>query len=111
MFDEFSTGCPTGDRFQTMERLNSLRPTGTAFVLVFSEKRFSAQDVENFKAILSMPDALVQGDIEPIRPYLSYGKLLVVLDSKGKLIWHEKSNMSEQQVLKEVAQLIHSAGK
>ena len=30
VFDEFSTGCPTGNRFETMERLNSLRPTGGA---------------------------------------------------------------------------------
>lgn len=109
LFDEFSTGCPTGNRFETMERLNSVRPTGTAMLLIYSEKHFSVQDMENFKAILPMSDSLVQGDIEAIRPHLSHGKLLVVLDSKGSVIWDEKPNTSEQEVLLEVSRLIQLA--
>ena len=111
VFDEFSTGCPTGNRFETIDRLNSLRPAGTTLLLVFSDKNFSTQDVENFKAILPMAESMAQGDIETVRPHLSYGKFLVVLDSNGSLIWQEKSGMSEQQVLSEVSQLIHSTGK
>ena len=111
VFDEFSSGCPTGDRFETMERLNLLRASGTTMLLVFSEKHFSTQDMENFKAILPMADSLVQGDIEAIRPHLTNGKLLVVLDSKGSVIWHEKPDSSEQQVFSEISKLIQSPGR
>ena len=108
LFDDFSTGCPTGNRFETIEHLHSAQPLGARILLVFSDKHFSTQDVENFKAILPMSESMVQGDIETVRPQLIYGKLLVVLDAKGNLIWQEKSGMSEQQVLSEVSQLIHT---
>jgi hypothetical protein len=111
VFDEFSTGCPTGNRFETMERLSSLRPTGTKMLLMFSEEHFSTQDLDNFKAILPMADSLVQGDIQAIKPHLTYGKLLVVLDSKGSVIWLEKPNMSEQQVFSEISKLIQSTSE
>lgn len=110
LFDEFSAGCPTGNRFEAMERLHSLQPV-PPILLIFSDKHFSTQDIDNFKAILPMPESLVQGDIEAVRPYLTSGKLLVVLDSKGNVIWHEKPGMSEQEVMREVAELIHSASK
>jgi len=105
LFDEFSTGCPTGNRFETIERFNSLRPAGTTLLLIFSEKHFSTQDVDNFKAILPMGESMVQGDIEAVRPHLIYGKLLLVLDSKGSVIWQEKKDMSEEQVLSELSKL------
>lgn len=108
LFDEFSTGCPTGNRFETIERLNSVRQTGTSILLVFSDKHFSAQDLENFKAILPMADSLVQGDIEALRPQLSSGKLLVVLDSNGSVVWQEKPNTSEEQVFSELSTLLQS---
>ena len=111
VFDEFSTGCPTGNRFDTMERLNSSRPTGTAMLLIFSEKHFSIQDMENFRAILPMADSLVQGDTEAMRPHLTDGKVLVVLDSKGSLIWHEKPDMAEEQIFSEISKLIQTAKK
>lgn len=110
VFDEFSTGCPTGNRFEAIERLHSSQPAAP-ILLIFSEKNFSSQDIENFKAVLPMPESLVQGDIESVRPYLTSGKLLVVLDSKGNVIWHEKQGMSEQQVMSQVAGLIHPANK
>ena len=110
LFDEFSTDCASGSRFETMERLNSLRPTGS-ILLIFSDKNFSIQDLENFKAILPMPESLVQGDIEAVRPHLTSGKLMVVLDGKGNVIWHEKRDMSEQQVASEVSALMHSASE
>jgi hypothetical protein len=109
LFDEFSTGCPTGNRFETIERFDSLRPAGTTLLLVFSEKHFSMQDVENFKAILPMGESIVQGDIEAIRPHLIYGKLMLVLDANGGLVWQEKPDMSEQQVLRELSQLVQLA--
>jgi hypothetical protein len=109
LFDEFSTGCPTGNRFETIERFDSLRPAGTTLLLVFSEKHFSTQDVDNFKAILPMGESMVQGDIEAIRPHLIYGKLLLVLDANGSLVWQEKPDMSEQQVLRELSQLVQLA--
>lgn len=111
VFDEFSTGCPTGNRFETMERLNSLRPGATAMLLIFSDKHFSDQDMDNFRAILPMADSLVQGDIEAMRPHLTEGKLLFVLDSKGSVVWHEKPDTVEQQVLSEVSSLIQTANK
>lgn len=110
LFDEFSTGCPTGNRFEAMERLHSLEPAAP-ILLVFSEKNFSTLDIDNFRTILPMPESLVQGDIEAVRPHLISGKLLLVLDSKGNLMWHEKADMSEQQVMNQVAELIHSASK
>lgn len=111
VFDSFSLGCPTGNRFETIERFDSLRPAGSTIVLIFSEKGFSTQDVENFKAILPMAESMVQGDIEALRPYLDRGKLLVVLDSKGRLVWQEKADMSEQQVWSELANLVNTPSK
>ena len=111
LFDEFSTGCPTGNRFETIERFDSLRPAGTTLLLIFSEKHFSTQDVENFKEILPMAESMVQGDIQVIEPHLIDGKLLIVLDANGNLIWQEKSGMSEQQVLSEVSQVINPASR
>lgn len=110
VFDEFSTGCPTGNRFEAMERLHSSKPAAP-MLLIFSKKNFSTQDIDNFKAVLPMSELLVQGNIEAVRPYLTSGKLLVVLDSKGNVIWHEKANMSEEQVISQVAELIHPASK
>ena len=94
------------ERRLLIARLHSLRPAAT-ILLIFSEKHFSTQDMDNFKAILPMPESLVHGDIETIRPQLMLGKLLVVLDSKGSVIWHEKPDMSEQQVMSELSELIH----
>jgi len=106
VFDGFSPGCPTGNRFDTMERFNSSRPAGSNVLLIFSEKGFSTQDVDNFKAILPMAESMVQGDIESLRPYLIDGKLLVVLDSNGRLVWQETANVSEQQLLSELSNLV-----
>ena len=105
VFDAFSPGCPTGNRFETIERFNSLRPAGSSVLLIFSEKSFTTQDVENFKAILPLAESMVQGDIEALRPYLIDGKLLVVLDSNGRLVWQEKTNVSEQQLFSELLQM------
>jgi predicted transcriptional regulator len=90
-----------------MERLHSLRPAAS-ILLIFSEKHFSTQDIENFKAILPMSESLVKGDIEAVRPHLTSGKLLVVLDSRGNVIWHEEPGMNEQQVLNEISNLLQT---
>jgi len=111
VFDGFSPGCPTGNRFETIERFNSLRPAGSTVLLIFSEKSFTTQDVENFKAILPMAESMVQGDIERLRPYLIDGKLLVVLYSHGRLVWQEKANVSEQQLLSELLNLVKTPRK
>lgn len=110
VFDDFSPGCPTGNRFETIERFNSSRPAGSTLLLIFSEKGFSTQDVENFKAILPMAESMVHGDIEAVRPYLIDGKLLVVLDANGGLVWQEKANVSEQQLLSELSNLVNPPG-
>ena len=105
VFDGFSPGCPTGNRFDTLERFTSMRPAGSSVLLIFSDKDFSTQDVDNFKAILPLSESMVQGDIESLRPYLIDRKLLVVLDSNGRLVWQEKANVSEQQLLSELLEL------
>lgn len=111
VFDEFSAGCPTGKRLETLEQFNSVRSSGIKLLLLFSEKHFSSQDVENFKAMLPMSESMVQGDIEALRPYFVYGKLLVVVDSKGALVWHEKPDMSEQQILSDLTNLMNPVSK
>jgi len=111
LFDQFSPGWPTGNHFETIERFNSMRPAGSAVLFIFSEKNFSTQDVENFQAILPMPESMVQGDIEALRPYLINGKLLVVLDSNGRLVWQEKANVSEEQLLSELGNLVNAPNK
>ena len=111
VFDDFSPGCPTGNRFETIERFDSVRPAGMTVLLIFSEKQFSTQDVENFKAILPMAESMVQGDVEAVRPYLIDGKLLVVLDSSGSVIWQEKANVSEKQLFGELSKLINPPSK
>src|SRR6185369_16294330 len=68
VFDDFSPGCPTGDRFDTVEHFNTSRPAETTIVLIFSDKNFSLQDVENFRQMLPLAESLVQGDIETVRP-------------------------------------------
>ncbi|HEX7333204.1 MAG TPA: hypothetical protein VF290_16995 [Pyrinomonadaceae bacterium] len=110
LFYEFSAGCPTGNRFEALERFHSLNPDAP-IVLIFSGNQFSTQDIDNFKAILPMPESLVQGDIEAVKPHLISGKLLVVLDSTGNVIWHERAGMSEQQVMSQVGELLHSASR
>ena len=110
LFDEFSLGCPTGNRFETLERFHSSQPDAP-LLLIFSGNHFSSQDIDNFKAVLPIAESLVQGDIEAVRPHLISGKLLVVLDAKGKVIWHERAGMSEEQVMSEVSELIHSASR
>ncbi|HKU72920.1 MAG TPA: hypothetical protein VJR02_03330 [Pyrinomonadaceae bacterium] len=111
VFDEFSAGCPTGKRFETLEQFNSMHLSESRLLVIFSEKHFSSQDVENFKAILPMSESMVQGDIEALRPHFIYGKLLVVVDSKGALVWHEKPDMSEQQILSELSNLMNPVSK
>lgn len=104
LFDEFCSECPTGTRFQTVTGLTqSSRPPGK-ILLVFSEKHFSSQDVENFKTILAN-DALVKGDIEAVKPYLNKGKLLVVFDSTRKIVWQEQPGMNEEEVVAAVSRL------
>jgi len=110
LFEEFCTECPTGSRFETMERLYLSRQTTTKIFVVFSETRFSTQDVENFKEILSMPDSLVQGDIESMTPYLIKGKLLIVFDANKRVVWQEKPEMSEQQVFSAISGLMQIHG-
>lgn len=111
VFDDFSPGCPTGNRFETIERFNSVRPAGSNLLLIFSEKNFTIQDVENFKAILPLAESMVRGDIEALRPYLIDKKLLVVLDSNGRLVWRERTNVSEQQLVSELSNLINPPSK
>ena len=79
--------------------------------MIFSEKNFSTEDVENFKTILSTPDSLVQGDVEALKPYMIKGKLLIVFDSDKNLIWQEKPEMTEQEVLAEVSGLLQRSTK
>ena len=105
VFDDFSPGCPTGNRFDTIEHFNSARPAETNVVLIFSDKSFSIQDVENFRQMLPLAESMVQGDIEALRPYLIDKKLLLVLDSSGRLVWQEKTDVSEQQLLSELHEL------
>jgi len=105
VFDDFSPGCPTGNRFDTIERFNSSRPAETNIWLIFSDKSFSTQDVENFKQMLPLAESMAQGNIEALRPYLIDKKLLLVLDSSGQLVWQEKPNVSEQQLLRELSEL------
>jgi peroxiredoxin len=109
LFDQFCTECPTGIRFQTMNRLNQLRQPISRMFIVLSEKNFSTEDVENFKTILSAPDLLVQGDMEGVKPYLIKGKLLMVFDSHKNLIWQENPGMTEQEVLTDVSRLLQSS--
>lgn len=104
LFDEFCSECPTGNRFQTMNRLNQSSRPPAKILLVFSDEQFSSQDVENFKTILSN-DALVKGDIEAMRPYLNRGKLLVVFDSTRKIVWQEQPGMNEEEVAVAVSRL------
>jgi peroxiredoxin len=111
VFDEFCTECPTGSRFQTISRLYRLLQPTTRIFMIFSEKNFSTEDVENFKTILSTPDSLVQGDVEALKPYMIKGKLLIVFDSDKNLIWQEKPEMTEQEVLAEVSGLLQRSTK
>ena len=104
LFDEFCSECPTGNRFQTMNRLNQSSRPPAKILIVFSDEQFSSQDVENFKTILSN-DALVKGDIEAMRPYLNRGKLLVVFDSTRKIVWQEQPGMNEEEVAVAVSRL------
>ena len=102
LFDQFCADCVTGDRLQTLERLAQ---SGRPGLVIFSDKNFSAQDIENFKLVLPTRSAIRRGDIEAARPRLNSGRLLLVLDSRRKVLWEERPGMSEQDVLEGVKSL------
>jgi hypothetical protein len=109
LFSDFCSECLTGNRLQTMGRLNQFhRPSSKTFI-VFSKKTFSNKDIQNFKAMLPLSDSLVQGDIEVAEPFLIKGKLLIVLDANKRLIWQERAGMTEDQVLADVSHLLQSS--
>lgn len=108
LFDQFCADCITGDRLQTLERLTQ---SGVPSLAVFSEKNFSAQDIENFRLMLPTRCAIRRGDIEEARTRLNNGRLLLVLDSRRKLLWEERPGMSEQDILAGVRSLAEARAR
>jgi peroxiredoxin len=111
LFDEFSTECPTGSRFQTLRRLSHIHGAAGRIVAVFSKANFSEQDTENFEIILPTTFPLRQGDIEDARPYLVRGNLLIVFDANKNVVWRERADMGEQQVFGEVAKFLQTTAQ
>ncbi len=107
LFDEFCSECATGDRLQTMARLNQSERPPAKILLVFSGTQFSESDLENFRVLLSN-DFLIKGDIEAAKPHLNNGKLLLIIDSSRNVVWQEKRGMQEDEVFSAVSQLISS---
>ena len=104
LFGEFCSQCATGNRLETIARLNQSARLPGKVLMIFSDRRFSAEDLNNFKLLLSS-DSMIQGDIEVANRFLIEGKLLVVFDSNRNLVWQEKPGMNEEEVLSAVSQL------
>ncbi len=107
LFDEFCSECDTGDRLQTVARLNQSARPPAKILLVFSGSQFSQLDLENFTVLLSN-DFLIKGDIEAAKPHLNNGKLLLIIDSSRNVVWQEKRGMKEEEVFAAVWQLLTS---
>lgn len=108
LFDQFCADCASGDRLQTLERLTQLHQTTLA---VFSEKNFSAQDIDNFKLMLPTRCSILRGDIEAARPHLNSARLLLVFDSERRVLWREEPGMSEQDIFVNVKRLVEAQAR
>jgi peroxiredoxin/thiol-disulfide isomerase/thioredoxin len=109
LFDEFCTECLTGTRFETLTHLAE-SPGGAGHVVaVFSDKKFTARDLDNFKKILPIRFSIETGSIDAAAPYLINGRLLVVFDSNKNLLWQERSEMTEQQIISETSRFLQSS--
>jgi peroxiredoxin len=108
LFDQFCADCVSGDRLQTLERLAQLHQTTIA---MFSDKNFSAQDIDNFKQMLPTRCTILRGDIEAARPHLNSARLLLVLDAQRRVLWREEPEMSEQDIFVNVKRLVEAQAR
>lgn len=108
-FTEFCADCVTGNRLETLTRLDRSRPDGSKLLIVFSEKHFSADDVDNFKALLPLSTYMTRGNIEVVEPHLTQGKLLIVVNTSKRRIWQETSGMTEEIVFSQASRVLRTA--
>jgi hypothetical protein len=105
LFDEFSSECASGVRMETLRAVAS-GGGGLRTVAVFSDEKFSPQDVRNMRLILDPPFPLLRGKVDKSRAALPGGSLLVVFDSEKRVVWAERPGMSEADVQESLARLV-----
>lgn len=105
LFDQFCTECATGHRLETLNRLARAQRRNLQIAVVFSEKNFSPQDVKNFSSMLKTEYPLYQGDLGTAANAMISGRLLLVFDGRGAVVWQEKPDMSEEEILQAVVRL------
>lgn len=105
LFDQFCTECATGERLETLKRLARTPGSDLKISAVFSEKNFSFQDIENFRSMLRTEYQLYQGDLGSAADAMIGGRLLLVFDHRGALVWQEKPHMTEEAILQAVTHL------
>lgn len=105
LFDQFCTECATGQRLETLNTLARTQGRNLQIAVVFSEKNFSPQDVKNFSSMLKTEYPLYQGDLGTTASAMIDGRLLLVFDDRGAVVWQEKPDMSEEEILQAVVRL------
>ena len=106
IFDEFCSECPTGSRLETLNGVVSAKRDKPKLLVIFSEKTFSEQDIQNFRAMLMTPYPLYRGNIDSLRSLMVKGRLLVAFDVHGRLVWQETSAMPENEIATEISALV-----
>lgn len=111
LFDEFCSECAGGQRLKTLERIQQAEPRA-AVLTVFSSENFTEQDVENFKLLLLdvRPEGLLRGSTRKLQASMVKQQLLVVLNSRKKVVWQEAPGMSEEELFTAVKRAIESGG-
>ncbi len=105
LFDEFCTECATGERLETLNKLARMQGHDPDIAAVFSETNFTYQDVKNFSLMLKAEYPFYQGKIDDFRNLIIKGRLLIVLDHQGTVIWHEAPDMTQEEVLTHILAL------
>jgi peroxiredoxin len=106
LFGEFCTECGTGERMRTLNVLSPAVPQGSKILILYSDKKFSAQDVENFREMLSPAYPLYQGTLGEAESNMNGGHLLVIFDSNKKVLWQEVPGLPEGEVFAKVTRVI-----
>jgi peroxiredoxin len=107
LFDEFCTECATGNRLESLKRLESSPKGAGHVVVIFSQKKFSADDMDNFRKLLPAPFRLESGNIDAASGLLINGRFLMVFDANKHLVWQERPNLSEQEIVIEISKLLN----
>lgn len=100
-------GCKTGKRLETLNALSSNFGDKLSVVSLFSKGDFSHQDLENLRKILKPNHETLLIEISESEIQRPNGSLLIVFDPQGRIVWMEKSGLSETDVYHSIESLVN----